>query len=69
MNGQPLPFLTRPHLFAAIFFEILLFLLYLMARFLAPFFSALLWRRSSQLPLSRCIGAWSCPAKAMPGWQ
>jgi predicted PurR-regulated permease PerM len=43
MNGQPLPFFTRPHHFAATFFAILLFLFYLMARFLAPFSTALPW--------------------------
>jgi predicted PurR-regulated permease PerM len=37
------PFLTRPHIFAFVFFAILVFLLYQMGRILAPFSSALLW--------------------------
>jgi predicted PurR-regulated permease PerM len=43
MNGQPQPFLTRPYLFTAIFFTVFIFLLYQMARLLAPFSSPLLW--------------------------
>jgi predicted PurR-regulated permease PerM len=37
------PFLSRPYFFAVVFFALLLFLLYQMARLLAPFLSALLW--------------------------
>ncbi len=39
----PQPFLTRSHLFAAIFFAVFIFLLYQMAGLLATFSSALLW--------------------------
>lgn len=44
MNDQTKPpFLTRAHLYAAVFFGLFLFLLYQAGRLLAPFFSALLW--------------------------
>lgn len=43
MNEQPVSLLTRPHLFAAFFFVIFIFLLYQMAAIMAPFSSALLW--------------------------
>ncbi len=42
-DGQPSPFLTRTHIFAAVFFALFIFLLYQAARLLAPFASALLW--------------------------
>ncbi len=48
----PQPFLTRSHLFAAIFFAIFIFLLYQMAGLLAPFSSALLWAAIIALALS-----------------
>jgi predicted PurR-regulated permease PerM len=41
-NHQP-PFITRAHLFALAFFAVFIFLLYQMARLLAPFSAALLW--------------------------
>jgi len=43
VNEQPASLLTRPHLFAAFFFVIFIFLLYQMAAIIAPFSSALLW--------------------------
>ncbi len=52
MNSQFSPFLTRPHLFAAIFFAIFIFLLYQMAGLLAPFSSALLWAAVITLALA-----------------
>jgi predicted PurR-regulated permease PerM len=41
-SHQP-PFITRAHLFALAFFAIFIFLLYQMARLLAPFSAALIW--------------------------
>jgi predicted PurR-regulated permease PerM len=41
-SHQP-PFVTRAHLFAFAFFAVFIFLLYQMARLLAPFSAALLW--------------------------
>jgi predicted PurR-regulated permease PerM len=41
-SNQP-PFITRAHLFALAFFAIFIFLLYQMARLLAPFSAALIW--------------------------
>lgn len=43
MNEQPTSLLTRPHLFAAFFLIIFIFLLYQMAAIVAPFSSSLLW--------------------------
>jgi predicted PurR-regulated permease PerM len=40
---NPPPFITRAHLFALAFFGVFIFLLYQMARLLAPFSAALLW--------------------------
>jgi predicted PurR-regulated permease PerM len=48
----PASFLTRSHIFAAVFFAIFIFLLYQMARLLAPFSSALLWAAILALALS-----------------
>ena len=52
MTNQPSSFLTRSHIFAAVFFAIFIFLLYQMARILAPFSSALLWAVILALALS-----------------
>ena len=52
MNGQPSSFLTRSHLFAAIFFAIFIFLLYQMAGLLAPFSTSLLWAAIIALALA-----------------
>lgn len=52
MTNQPASFLTRSHIFAAVFFAIFIFLLYQMARLLAPFSSALLWAAILALALS-----------------
>jgi predicted PurR-regulated permease PerM len=43
VNERPASLFTRPHLFAAFFFIIFIFLLYQMAAIVAPFSSALLW--------------------------
>lgn len=43
MNNTPPPFITRSHIFAAVFFAVFIFLLYQTARLLAPFSGALLW--------------------------
>lgn len=42
-NQQTPPFITRSHIFAVAFFALFLFLLFQMARLLAPFSAALLW--------------------------
>ena len=42
-NQTSPPFLTRAHIFAAVFFALFIFLLYQAARLLVPFLSALLW--------------------------
>jgi predicted PurR-regulated permease PerM len=42
-SKQTPPLITRSHIFAVTFFVIFLFLLYQMARMLAPFFAALIW--------------------------
>ena len=43
MTSHQPPFITRAHLFALVFFAVFIFLLYQMARLLAPFSAALLW--------------------------
>jgi predicted PurR-regulated permease PerM len=40
---SPTPFITRTHIVAVVFFVTLIFLLYQMAKIIAPFSSALLW--------------------------
>jgi predicted PurR-regulated permease PerM len=52
VTNQPASFLTRSHIFAAVFFTIFIFLLYQMARLLAPFSAALLWAAILGLALS-----------------
>lgn len=51
MNEQPALLLTRPHIFAVIFFAIFIFLIYQMAGLLSPFSSALLWAAILSLAL------------------
>jgi predicted PurR-regulated permease PerM len=52
MTSRPSLLFDRPHLFAAIFFAIFIFLLYQMAALLAPFSSSLLWAAIIALALA-----------------
>ena len=67
MNRQPPPFLTRPYLFAAIFFLAFIFLLYQTARLLAPFFSSLLWAAVIAISLTPLYRSMVLPLKGHTG--